>query len=422
MNIVAKGGGAALSFLLYVVLARAMTPEGFADVALVLAWLAIATSLAGASAPLVLVRHVPESMAQGRADLTRGVIRFSFLSTGAIAAGVSVIAAGAIFSGLVGIKGESAASALFGAALLLPSVLLLDLAGLLTGLKRAAMAELLVNVARPFFTIAALAVFWAFQPPPTTSPTVVATYLGASLVMAMVTLAYTRSVVPLEVRHAPPAYAIGEWLRSATGFMGIAIALAIHERIDLLMMGMIAAPTEVAAYAVAARFAQTVVVAASAVGAVMAPHLVERLADMRQGRRTEAQLLVRTAARHAFLLSLAALAAFALLGPLLLGLLGPHYEQAYVPLLILATGQAIAALAGPATGVAALSGSPRIAIVSLSAGIVVNAAMNAALVPVWGARGAALATATGMVVAAVAAWLWTRRKLHIDASVFARAT
>ncbi len=422
MNIVAKTGGAAISFLLYVVLARAMTPEGFADVAVILAWLAIATSLAGASAPLVLVRHVPESMANDRADLTHGVIRFSFLSTGAIAAGVSIVVATALVSGLFGIQGERVSSALFGTALLLPSVLLLDLAGLLTGLKRAAMAELLVNVARPFLTIAALAVFWTFDPPPTASPTVVATYFGASLVMAIVTAAYTRSIIAFEIRHAPPVYAVREWLRSATGFMGVAIVLAIHERIDLLMMGMIAAPAEVAAYAVAARFAQTVVVAASAVGAVMAPHLVERLADVREGRRTEAQLLVRTAARQAFFLSLLALAGFALLGPFLLGLLGPHYEQAYGPLLILSGGQAIAALAGPATGVAALSGSPRIAIVSLAAGIVVNAGLNLALVPSWGAHGAALATATGMVVAAVAAWFWTRRQLHLDASVFAPAT
>ena len=204
--------------------------------------------------------------------------------------------------------------------------------------------------------------------------------------------------------------------------MAVGIAVAIHERIDILLMGMLASSAEVATYAVAVRFAQTIVVASSAAGTVMAPHLVERLADLRDGHRDELQVLVRNTARTAFYLSLLALIGFGVLGPLLLKLFGPHYERAYVPLLVLTTGVALSALAGPAAAVATLAGEPRIAVISLMAGVVVNAGLNLMLIPRFGSNGAALGTAAGMLAASIVAWAWTRHRFRLDTSIFRFAT
>jgi len=74
LNIAAKVGGAGFSFLLYIVLARTMTPEGLADFAVVFALLNILTAVGCLSSPLVLMRFVPASLASGHPGLARGVV------------------------------------------------------------------------------------------------------------------------------------------------------------------------------------------------------------------------------------------------------------------------------------------------------------------------------------------------------------
>jgi O-antigen/teichoic acid export membrane protein len=418
LNVAAKVGGAGISFLLYIVLARVMTPEAFADVAVVFAWLALASAVACCSAPLVLIRYLPETLIQGRPDLARGALQFMIGVTAALAIGIGGIGAAAVLFGLVNLPRDLAHSALAAAAVLLPGVLLLDLAGLLTSLKRAVIGELLVNLLRPALVVVGVLLLWLVYHPPISAPVALAVYLAASVVTVLVCVAYTLRVLPRELVHATPTYAVRDWTRSAAGFMAVTIVVQIHERVDILLMGLIASSADIAAYAVAIRFALTVALAASAVGTVMMPHFVERLVDLRQGRRDEVQALVRSSARTAFYVCLIALAGFAIFGPLILKLFGPHYGRAYAPLVILATGQAICALVGPALGVATLAGEPRIAIVSLVTGIIVNAGLNVWLVPLHGANGAAIATASGTIFASVIAWAWTRSRLLLDTSVF----
>lgn len=418
LNVAAKAGGAAFSFLLYVALARAMTPEAFADVAVIFAWLAIVANVACFSAPFVLVRFVPDYLSQGRPGPARGVVQFAFSATAIAAAAIAAVAATLVLLGVPALPRDLPRSALVAAALLLPTVLLLDLAGLLMGLKRAPVAELLANVLRPALTVAGIAALWYVERPPLPAPTVLAVYLGATVVMMLASLAYAASVAPRGLLGCRPEFEARRWAHAAGGFMLVTATAAVHERIDLLVMGAIAPSADVAAYAVAARFSQTVTIAVSAVGTVMAPHVVERLAELREGRLEHLQPLVRSTARTALHVCLLALAGFAIGGPLLLKLFGHHYGQAYLPLVVLATGQVAASLAGPAAPLSTLAGEPRIAIVSLATGIAVNAALNLALVPGLGGIGAALATAAGMVCAALIARAWTRARFGIDTSVF----
>ena len=417
LNSSAKIAGTGVSFLLYIALARTMTPEAFADFALVFAWLALAASLATFSFPMVLVRYVAEGLSVGRADLARGVTLFSVAATTGISVAVSGLAALIAVSEVVTLPRDLASSMLIAAALLVPSVVLMNLAGFLTALKRAFVAELIVNVMRPGLLLAGLAALWFTRQPPFSTPSVLALYLGASLVMVLVCVAYSMAAVPAEMARAKPAYEIRTWVHAAGGFMAAIFMAALSERVDLIVMGFTAAPADLATYAVAVRFAQTVTVAAGAAATAMAPHLVERLADLRGGRREGLQALVRDTARTSLYISLIALAGFGTLAPLFLSLFGPHYQGAYAPLMILTTGQVLSSLFGPAAGVATLAGAPRVAILGLMAGVVVNVTLNVVLVPVLGANGAAVATAAGMICAACITWGWTRRRFLLDTSI-----
>jgi len=282
-------------------------------------------------------------------------------------------------------------------------------------------SELIVNVMRPALMLGGLAVLWAAHRTPLSTGWVMSLYLGSGVFVAACCVVYCLTALPTELTRTKAAYAVRDWVRIAGGFMSAALAVALYERIDLVVMGFIAPASEVAVYAVAARFGQTLVVAANGASAVMAPHLVEGLPDLRAGRGEKVQRLVRDTARTVLKLSLLALVAFAVLAPWLLKLFGPHYESAYVPLMLLVSGQTVCALFGPAAGIAALAGRPRIAVVAMLAGSAVNASLNLALVPRLGASGAAVATAAGMIVTSAIAWAWTRRRFDLDTSVFRAA-
>ena len=395
-----------------------MTPEAFADVAVILAWIAIATALACFSTPLVVLRFIPDYLATSRAGLARGVMQATMLATIAFSTALAGLAALGILTGAIPLPRDLVQSSLFGAALLLPSVIMANMLGLFVSLKRPVAAELLVNVVRSALMMTGLGALWVALRPPIPAPTVLATFLAASVIAMLVCLAYGIAILPREITVARPAYAYREWRYSAVALTSVVIMSAINERIDLLLMGALAAPTDIATYAVAVRFAQTIAIAVSAVGSVVAPHVVERLQDLREGRRDELESLVRRSARTGFYVALLALAGFAGLGPLFLALFGTPYEQAYAPLVLLAIGQAISALAGPAGAFAALAGEPRITVIALTIGTIVNATLNLLLVPVMAATGAALATAVGLIVTSVIAWRWARLRFLVDTSVY----
>lgn len=420
LNVAAKLGGTALSFVTYVVLARLLSPEAFAEVAVALAWIALGSTIAALSFPLALIRFVPETLAAGRMDLARGAIQLAFGLTAANAALLSLGVAAAVGLGWLA-PGDGAPTMLLAAALLLPSVLLLDLAGLLTALKKAVVSEMLVNIARPALLVAGLfAAWWLYGV--AGAPTVLWLYLAASLVILPFCAISCARALPHGFWRARAAYTTRAWFRIAAGFMAVAFASALYERIDLVVMGWYAPAEEIAVYAVAARFGQTVVVAASAATAVMAPYLVEHLADLHGGRARTLQPMVRGTARTSFYVSVAALAIFALAGPWVLKLFGPVYAKAYVPLLILAAGQTVASLFGPAAGIAALAGAPAIPVAAMVVGAGLNAALNLGLVPRLGATGAAIATASALACTAAVAWAATRARFGgLDTSAVSRA-
>jgi len=85
-------------------------------------------------------------------------------------------------------------------------------------------------------------------------------------------------------------------------------------------------------------------------------------------------------------------------------------------LLILLGGLVAAALFGPAISVAMFIGQTRIAVTSLAIGITTNACLSLWLTPIFGARGAAVATAGGMIVAATIGYILLIKRSGLNAA------
>lgn len=420
LNAATKVSGAGLALVLYVVLARFMEPEAFAVVALVLTWQAVATALASLSMPLVVVRFVPEYLSSRRFAQAKGAVLFALFSSGVASAALAGGVAGLSALGMLPVGHQAGASVLLGCALLVVAVVTLVGAGFLQSRKQVVMAEVLGNVLRSALAVIAVTVLAYRLRESLPATTVLGVYLAASLVSAAGVVGWSLRNWPAQFWRVRARYHSRQWTQTGVAFMGVMVAATLNERVDLLIMGFIAPGSDVATYAVATRFSQTVIFATTAVAAVMAPHLVERLPQIRAGVIADATALTRSTARTTLAVCVVAFAAFAVLAPLFLPLFGGFYEAAYVPLVVLAAGHVAAALFGPAILVATLTGNSAVAILSLSLGIVVNGVINVNLVPELGALGAAIATAIAFPVGHLCAWLFMRRRLGIDSSVLAR--
>lgn len=420
LNVAAKLSGAGLSFLLMILLTRSMTSAAFGSLSVILAWLAIAVAIASFSMPLVTTLQVAAYLAKKRYAEARGVFLYALAISIVFAGIVIIIGLLAVTLDWIVLPGFIGSS-LSWLALLLPiSVALVVVSGLLQGLKRIIAAELWINASRPLLIMGAIALLWYLDKTPLETPLVIAVYTLASGLVLLCVLGISYSSMPQPMRQSKPLFESRLWFRSASGFMTVNLATAVNERIDIIIMSYLTNPDEIAVYAVASRFSQTVIAAVIAVIAIMTPYLAERLDRLRAGDKLEINRLIQQTATTVLWVAMLALAGFATLGPLILMLFGEHYAGAYAPMLILASGLVVAALFGPALSVAVFIGKPAITLVALIAGMLVNAGLSYQITPVFGAPGAAIASATGMVVSVALGYLWLLRRSGLNASPMAR--
>lgn len=419
LNIAARLCGAALAFVLTVALARSMEPAGFAQISVALAWLAVATVLGCLGMPLAVVRFLGENLAQGRPDRARGALVFSLCASSLAAALLTGVAGVALHAGLGGLTPQALKVADLGLALVLPNVLLTVLAGILQGLNHAVVAETLSSILRSLLMLAGIATLWpGASGPRLAADTVFSLYLWVAVTLLFVAAALAFRVQRRLMPTRETSYQSRLWLDAGFGLLAVLVAMAASERIDLIMLGWNAGPDQVAVYAVAQRFGQTVLLAVNALAAVLAPQFVGCLPLLRAGQAAPAQEVVRTAARWTLWTCLAAWLFFAAFGPWFTVLFGHGYSAAYLPLMILLTGQVLVCLFGPSLMVATLSGHVQITLASVGTGMLLNAFLNWISVPHWGAVGAALATSAGGLVSAAIAQAAMRRRLGIIAAAF----
>ncbi len=420
-NVAGRLSGAGLAFVLQIALARTMTQSGFAEVAVILAWVGMATALSTLSMPLVVVRYTAEYLELGRLGQARGVLRFALWSTLTAALLLAALGLAGIAAGWVAPSRADRYTLAAGALLLLPMAASALAAGWLQGLKQVLSAELLANTGRLLLVLAGLLIFDWSRDEALPAIVVLALQSGAATLSVLACVLWARRHRPPGWARAAAVYELPVWRRAAGGFLLVMLAAALQERIDLMAIGWFGAASDIAVYAVASRFTQTVLLAAQAVAATLAPQFSARMADIQAGRPAQAQALVRQAARNMVLVAVGALIIFAAAGPWLLAPFGADYQPARWPMLIAVAGLALASLFGPSVFVATLLGQARIGVTSLLLSSLVNLGLSLVLVPRFGAVGAALATAASYVFAAALAWAWTRKVTGIDCSAAARA-
>lgn len=383
------------SSLLY---ARVLGPHGYGLYAYVIAWATVLAIPAGLGIPAYLVRE--------GAKLPFGKLR-ALLRWGdkwSVAGGL--VAAG-LMAGAVLIPQAADARWLFVIAAPIP--LLTNL-----GAVRSALLQSRGKVARsqwplllgPALMLAVLLGLWLWRGRLAPIELVLVATLAA-LCQSLVNHLQLRRIV-----HDPAEAELpSTHLRDALPFMWLAGLYLLNSRTDLLMLGGLKGAYDVGIYAIASRAAELTSITMAAVNMVLAPKIA---ALHGSGQMDVMRRMVRSATRRVLIASIP-LASLLFFGarPLLGYFYGERFEAGALPLQILVLSQVVVVGSGPLGTLLNMTGLTRVNSHNMMVAVALNVALNALLIPRFGATGAATATAISLIFSRLLLSYQVRRQLEL---------
>lgn len=302
------------------------------------------------------------------------------------------------------------------AAVLLPGhALLLLAASQLRGLKRIVRSMLPASVLRPVVLAAVAGLLYLVAPGHVHAPVVMALEAATTAALLVVSLVWLRRARPAASRQVPPRYLTRSWLAVSLPLLAVTGVRFSMNRTDILLVGVYLGTEPAGVYTAASQLATLIGFGLLAVNMIAAPLFAELWA---RGDRRELQRIVRWSARGIFVFSLGAGIFLLLLGKPLLGVFGPRFVSGYGALTILVCSQIVSSLAGSVGFLLSMTGEERVAARVTVATGVINVALNAGLIPLFGLLGAAAATATANVLWNLSLVLVVKRRLGLSSLAF----
>ena len=411
-----KTSHAGFSFLVTVLLARILGAEGYGIYAYTYAFIALLSMPAQAGLPQLIVRETAKGMAKYKPELVQGVWRWA----GKVIIVISIsliIVIGSIFlifkKGKFGLKEWTFLWALF----LVPLVSLGNLRGAaLRGLHKVVIGQLPEFFIRPvLFLIFICTASFLFNER-LTPPQAMALNVTAAGIAFIIGAWLLYRNTPLSVYKVKPIYERKRWFSSLIPLAFIASMWVINNQTDIVMLGIFKPPAQVGIYRVAVQMALVTAFGLQAVNMVVAPRFATLYTKKEMGRL---QRLVTRSAQATFGFNLLITCFFIFFGKTFLNLIfGKDFILAYIPLLILLLGQVVNSAVGSIGVLLNMTGHEKDTArgVALAAGV--NILLNLILIPSYGIKGAATATAISMVTWNIALWWLVRKRLGVNSLAF----
>jgi O-antigen/teichoic acid export membrane protein len=407
---------AAIAFVAQIVMARLMGEFDYGIFAFVWVLVVVFGNLSCLGFHTTVIRFLPQHQARGEDDLVRGLnwtARVFALLSASLLAGVGFA--------FLGLFNEAVADywrvPVFLGLFTLPMIALGDV---LEGTARAngwAVTALSPTyLIRPLLILVLMLVAIQLDEPRTAT-----TAMTAALAATYLTTLFQFIRVTWRLRrHLGPgglAFDIRPWTRFALPLFlvdGIGFLLTNS---DVVVVGLYLPPDQVAIYYAAAKTIALVQFVYFSVKAAAAPGFA---AIMAGGDRAGLAVFAGKSARWSFWPSLAVGLGVAALGHLLLSLFGPAFTEGYPLMLVLLAGILAKASVGPGEVLLNMAGRQTLCVALYACVLCASIALNIVLIPRLGLMGAAIATASAMMLEAVLLHFAVRRTLGIVIFAFAR--
>lgn len=278
-------------------------------------------------------------------------------------------------------------------------------------------AQLIVPVFRPLMVIAVVLVIVYTTDIALTAPIATLIHLPVLAILLMYTAARLQRLYPTEAREITPEFRTKAWIRVSGSLVLMSSLQILLTKTDIAMLGVLQTTTDAGIYSIATQIAALVLMGNLASTALVSPHIT---ALHEAGDHEALQQLIDKAARINLAVSVPVAGVFYLFGGTALTMFGADFSVGYYSLIVLVSAQLFVALAGPVGAVMAFTGHEREATKIIGGCTLLNVILNAALIPLLGLVGAALATGVSLIVRSALLARAVQRRLRLVAHPFRR--
>ena len=383
LNVSARG----LNFIVQIVLARWLTVGGYGIYALVVASVSMLVILGKLGLDTVVLRYVAALYTESAWARLRGVLTGS--NRIALGSSLLILAVGEVILYFFGDGMEPALRRSWQIGLLLVPLLVM------TGLRQEALRALRRIVAARFpenilVPVSMLGVLFFFHLGGKSGPeyALIARLVAVGGAFALGSWLLLRALPPT-VKKASPEYHTRTLFMESLPYLLVASMQVVMGRIDVIMLGYYMDVSQVGLYNAAVQLTMIAEFGLVAANTIAAPMISSYHA---QGDRAALQKTVSLTALGAAGFSLLVVLGFLFFGRFALQLFGEAYLASWSVLWILLIGRVGSALAGPVGWILAMTGQQKFLSKLLIILAIVGIVLNMALIPILGAKGAALAT------------------------------
>ncbi len=401
-----RGGSLVLQFLGIVALSRVLEPAGYGEISFVLACVNMLTIPLQLGLPTLVVREAAIARTSARWGPVHGLAWRCTQVVAVVTTAVGVVAIAVAYLPVLPVREEARSSWMLGLALIPLTILLTLSSAFMRGLGIGTMSHVPNLIIRPGLSLAGIALVAYVVTAPHLRP------LWALVSLVAATAVAAAAAMLLAMKWWPslecdrPIDESGRWVRAAVPMALTSTLYVVLLNVDVAMLGFLRPGAEVGCYRIALQCASLIVLMLVAVNAVIAP----RYAELHAACDTRG---LAAACRASSLIggSWAAVvyAAFLVAGPSGIRLLfGDGYDDAMLPMLVLGAGEVVNAAFGPVGLLLSMAGHEGDTLRGVGVAVIVKILLCAALIPILGALGAALAAAAGTIVWNVLLWLRVR--------------
>lgn len=398
---------AGIAFISNALFARWMGPSEFGVYSVVLAWVAIATTLAGLGYPQYLVREGAKNF-KAIKSLRNSADRRIFAFGGCV--GVSIF----LISKLSIVQSFSAA---IGLSIALPMLTNLYLVrqSLLQSIGRVAQSYLGKFLIVPIATLIIASAIFICNGRITSVE-----LIAISELVAIIVVLFSSFQLVNAIRAVDQSDVAKSSISFVLPFMWLSACYMLVARIGTVILGIYSTSESVGVYSVATKSAEMLAFVGMAAVTTAAPNF-SRLYN--QGEIEALQRLVTALSRRLFIFTLfpaAVLISFP--SQILTILYGPGYEQGAKVLQLLCVAQIIAVTGGPLGTLLSMTGNEGYHLIGVVISLVLNVVLACILIPLLGGEGAALAVCVGMLMSRQILGAFVKRRVGISSSIFGKLT
>jgi O-antigen/teichoic acid export membrane protein len=402
--------GAGLSFLFSILLARLIGASGVGLYFLATAVVDIGATISRLGLENVGLRFA--SIAYSRGDL--GTLAALYRTSMGLTVGAGIAIALPIWSivSYLPLGGDRApelrAEFPLLVCALVPFALLIIQAEFLKGIGASSIGTFAHAVVLPLLLLAGGTALWLLNA--ATLHGIFLTYVIVAFISMISAVAVWNWLLP-GIWREPGAFDKRRLLRTSMPVLLVTSINLVMGWTDILVLGICADAKQVGIYGISTRIALLAAFVLGAINIVVAPQFAALHAE---GNVAALRRLAQQSAFWTSVVAAPALLVLVLVPDLILQLFGPQFKEGAWALRILAVGQFVNLATGPVGTLLLMTGHEKLMRNNVAASAALNLLGNLALVPPYGAVGAAASTAFSLAFMNIVSWILVRKKLHIN--------